>query len=359
MRRLFLGIICSIFLANSSSGQASRVVDAQRGAEQSVNEGRELAASSVTQFPESVRDAGEAPATPTDDGLGRQSILFRRDNWSPWNLRFQLGGYAASNVALSSADEQDDSFLKTGLELSYTPKISGNLFGSLSAGYQNFTYSEFDALDFDLYDFKAGLLYATPKGATGRLSLWDVIKADVNLYARYEYYRITDTFSWGDTSFEDHSIVAGAQKNFWFSRGLRAFTGVMGDFSVDASRPEPQRHEYSFYAGAMFLPTPKLDFSVAYRVGYYDYFEAELTRAVVDTRTGLPVRDAQTGRVLIDNLGNRADWNHSFTLTIGYKLNDRAKLYASSTAVLNESNVEFFDYENFNLGASLGLSISW
>lgn len=287
--------------------------------------------------PASSLEAGESEG---DALYGVQNVLYRRDNWFPWNIRLDNGVYHSSNVALSPTREIDDVFYHGGVSVGYTPKISGNLFGSLLLSDHVYRYDEHSEFDFDLYDAEIGLLYATQRHG----SKWGPAFDDVNAYARYGYYRVTRPWDLGDSSFDNHSAILGAQKNFRPNSHLHLYLGIMGDLSLEANREEPRRHEYAAYTGAVYDWSRRFKTSASYRIGYYDYFQEFFE---------------STGAATPRSLGERADWNHTVSLSAEYKIRDWLRAYTSVSATFNESNISFFDYENLNVGASLGISLEF
>ncbi|MGI8601525.1 MAG: hypothetical protein ACR2OZ_00840 [Verrucomicrobiales bacterium] len=83
-----------------------------------------------------------APKMEGDEEFGVQRVLYRRSNWEPFNVRFDLSSSYTSNVALVSEGEQDDWFLRSGIQFSYTPQLKGGLFFSTTFSDQVYRYAD-------------------------------------------------------------------------------------------------------------------------------------------------------------------------------------------------------------------------
>jgi hypothetical protein len=170
------------------------------------------------------------------------------------------------------------------------------------------------------------LIYATPQQGT----IYDPIFGDTISYLRYAYYRIAEPWDWGENTFDNHSIAAGVQKTWRFSRGHHAYLGLMGDWSFEASDDLPRRDEYTGYLGYRVKWTAEFETNLQYRLAWYDY----------------------------DSFG-RDDLNHTISLGAEYKFTDwfRAGAYVSGT--FNNSDRGVFDYDVFNTGVGLAVVINW
>ncbi len=267
-----------------------------------------------------------APKMEGDSEFGVQRIIYRRSNWEPFSVNFDLGAYYTSNVALVDQGAEDDFFLRSGLRLGWTPQIKGGLFFSTSVGDDIYRYADATFFDFDLLSADAGFIYATPQQGTA----FDPLLGDLITYVRYSYYRIADPWNWGDDVFDNHSIVAGFQKTWRISRGHQAYFGVNADWSIDASRPEPQRDEYSAFVGYRIKWTSALESNLSYRAAWYDY-EAY----------------------------GRDDFNQVVALGLTWKFNDWVSLNASVSGTFNNSDINALDYEAFNTGVTLAVQAKW
>jgi hypothetical protein len=297
-----------------------------------VDAARQTAASGVTPMARADQPiAGGAPGelAPKMEGdaeYGVQRILYRRSNWEPFSVNFDIGGNYTNNVALVDRGKLDDFFLRSSVHASYTPQIKGGLFFSASVGEETYRYAEADFFDFDLLSFDAGLLYATPQQGT----VFDPIFGDLLTYLRYSFYRISEPWHWGDDIFDNHSIVAGFQKTWRISRGHQAYFGVNADWSVDASDQAPRRDEYSAFVGYRIKWTADLESNVMYRAALYDY-----------------------------ELFGRSDFNQVVGLGLTYRFTDWLSANASFSAIFNNSDRNVFDYDAINTGVMLALQVKW
>lgn len=261
-----------------------------------------------------------------DEEFGVQRILYRRANWEPWGVGFNFGGFYTSNVALADRGEENDFFLQSGLSLSYTPQIKGGLFARAGLSEQIFRYADADVFDFDLLRAQAGVLYAFPRSGTA----YDPLLGDLLLFADYNYYRISEPWKWGDDNFDNHSVSLGAQKIWRFSRGHSLAFGLTGDWSLEASRPEPRRDEYAAVLAWRVKWTGALESTAAYRAAIYDY------------------RD-----------GDRTDFNQVLSLGLEYKITDWLSANANISGIFNNSDREQLDYKSLNTGVSVFFSSTW
>ncbi len=279
-----------------------------------------------TDGPSQAAPGEVAPKMEGDSEYGVQKILYRRSNPEPFNVSLDLGYYYTDNVALVERGKQDDFFLRSGLRLSYTPQLKGNLFFSTSAGSEVYRYHDASFFDFDLLSFDAGLLHATPRQGTA----YDPLFADVVSWLRYSFYRISEPWDWGDSVFDNHSIVLGFQKTWRISRGHQLFAGANADWSLDAGEPLPQRDEYSVFAGYKVKWTPDLESNLVYRAASNEYQEFD-----------------------------RSDINQVVSLGLTYQFNDWLAATGSFSAVFNDSDRSAFDYESLNTGVTLVLTARW
>ncbi|MFN0126806.1 MAG: hypothetical protein ACKV19_09005 [Verrucomicrobiales bacterium] len=267
-----------------------------------------------------------APPMEGDEEFGVQRIMYRRSNWEPFAVSLDLGVNYTNNVALVDRGEEDDFFLRSGLRASYTPQLKGGLFFMASAGTEVYRYNDASFFDFDMLSLDTGLLYATPQQGT----VFDPIFGDVVAHLLYRYYRISEPWRWGDNDFDNHSVAVGVQKTWRISRGHQAWLGLNADWSLEASEPEPRRDEYSATLGYRIKWTSALESSLIYRAGYYGYEEF-----------------------------GRDDVNQIVALDVAWKLTDWLTATASASATFNDSDEDFFDYDAFNTGVTLGLEVRW
>ena len=315
----------AVWISSSVELRGQMGVDVRRGA---AEMSRPLDGATLDRAEGAGEAASEiyAPKMEGDAEFGVQKILYRRSNWEPFTYRFDLSGNYTSNVALVPNGEQEDWYLRSGMLFSYTPQLKGGLFFSTTVSDQIYRYADATFFDFDLLQADAGLIYATPQQGT----IYDPIFGDTISYLRYAYYRIAEPWDWGENDFDNHSIAAGVQKTWRFSRGHHAYLGLMGDWSIKASDDLPRRDEYTSYLGYRIKWTAEFETNLQYRLAWYDY----------------------------DSFG-RDDLNHTVTLGAEYKFTDwfRAGAYVSGT--FNNSDRSAFDYDVFNTGVALAVVVNW
>ncbi|MGK0186204.1 MAG: opacity protein-like surface antigen [Verrucomicrobiales bacterium] len=320
MKLLFLGTLLTVL--------CSLTVHAQDGR---IDTGRNAApidfADAKQPIGKGVGKAGSGSLGSDGGEFGEQAILYRRSNWEPWSIALDFGGFFTDNVALSSSNEVDDSYFRSGIDLGYTPHLKGNLFGDVSLRYNNFSYDELDVLDFDLLHVDAGLLYILPYTSGDR---WGWAKRDTTLFSRYQYQQMTES-GFGDRFYEEHALSLGAQKTIRIRRGHQAYLGLVSQFAFESEPSVSKRNEYALYAGYQIKWTSQLSTGLQYRGAYFDYTDSD----------------------------GRNDWNNIVALTAAYQITDWATLKASLSLTENQSNRERFDYSNFSAGGGLSLQVSF
>src|SRR5438270_11716694 len=85
-------------------------------------------------------DNGRAAESPNDPDIGEQEILKRIERYEPFNASVSTPFYYTSNVALTRNGEQGDLLVAPALGVSYNPRITQTLFGSVSVSRQEFYY---------------------------------------------------------------------------------------------------------------------------------------------------------------------------------------------------------------------------
>ena len=267
--------------------------------------------------PDASQSLPSSPRLPGDAEYGEQVVLARRANHEPWSLAFDAEYFFTDNVALASAGELQDFYLRTGAQARYTNRISGDWFANAALDAHSILHDRYDALDFLLLKAEAGAMYRVP---------W---LADTFLSAGYVGYWITED-DLTTESFQNHAISIGAQKVWKPARAMQIIAGATAEYSFDAEPAPPQRHEYSAYLGYRLRLNDNLSLSASYRLGFYDY----------------PVIDRQ-------------DWNHVVVIGASYDITSWARVSLSASSAWNRSSVEFFDYDNIVSGISLSLHMEF
>lgn len=300
----------ALFWAASARGQSSGL-QADVARQQSVAQG---AWGNPLKDDDDEPEATAPPAAPQmagDEEYGEQRILLRRASWAPWSLEADIETLWTDNVALSSRNMEEDTYLRTGFRAGYSNRIVGNLFLNASLDYHTVRHSEFTDLDFDLLRGDLGLMYMLPK------------LKDTFLNVRYSYYRLMDR-ELGDKLYDDHVASIGLQKVWKISRGQQIFAGLYADWST---APEPWaagRHEYSLFTGWKLRVTDALTVQLSYRGARYNY------------RTG-----------------ERQDWNHVMLASASYAITDWLRAGVTGSYTVNRSTGDAFNYKNFIVGAGI------
>lgn len=279
-------------------------------------------------------DGYEIPSMEGDDEFGDIRVIERVANWMPWSLSAYSGATRTDNAALSDSGlEENDTFFRSGARLGWVPAIKGNLFANFGVTQEFYRYDEFSFLNFDYLLATGGLFYTPqPNG-----SWLDPFIQDLSLFGNYNYYRIT-TDDLQEEIFTNHSLSFGVQKQTPIRQGHRIFYGAVFEPSLEGNPVIGQRDEYRWFGGYIVEWTPKLSTSLTYTGSYFAYEE-----------------------------GDRDDVNHYFslgqmvTLWQGYSGDVAWNSYINfeTAYVVNESNVDFRDYENFTWGAQIGVRMAF
>ncbi len=258
-----------------------------------------------------------APKLPGDAEYGEQIVLARRANFEPWSFSTDAEYYFTDNVALASAGELQDYYLRTGAQARYTNRIAGNWFANAALDGHTLLHEEFDVLDFLLIKADASAMYRVP---------W---LADTFLSAGYSGYWISEA-DLTTESFQNHAATLSAQKIWKPARAMQIIAGASAEYALASDPTPPQRHEYSAYLGYKLKLSDSLSLATSYRAALYDY----------------PTYDRQ-------------DWNHVIVLGASYDLTSWARVSLSASSAWNRSSVEFFDYDNLVSGLSLSLYLEF
>jgi len=262
-------------------------------------------------------DNGRAVETPNDADVGEQEILKRIEHYQPWSASFAMPFYYTSNVALIRNGEQSDVLMAPAVAVTYAPRLTSTLFGSLTLQRQEFYYDKFTALNFGSFDFRAGLSYVLPKAH------------NLLLHAEYDYNRLTFSNSFNDF-FNNHSIFLSAELPFRFGRAQQISLGADTNISLGASPSAPQRDEFDVYLG----------------------YAASLTRSLTVSAVGrVFIRDYRTI--------SRSDVSEVLALTVNYRINKYFSAGAATTLAWSQSSASVFDYEVGNLGGALSFTFQF
>jgi hypothetical protein len=262
-------------------------------------------------------DNGRAVESPNDPDLGEQEILKRIERYQPFSASVATPFYYTSNVALSRNGEQGDLLFAPAAGVTYAPRFTRTLFGSISISKQEFYYNKFGELDFGSFDFRAGLSCILPK------------LHNLMLRGEYGYNRLTFSNSFNDF-FSNHSIFFSAELPFRIGRAQQFSLGADTSISIHAEPSPPRRHEFDLYAG----------------------YAASLSRSFsLGATARIFVRDYQS----ID----RTDVSEVFALSANYQINKYFSAGAASTLAWSQSSKSVYDYHVANIGGTLSFSFKF
>lgn len=256
-----------------------------------------------------------APTSPGDSDLGQQLILKEtpKERW----LRATLDafGYWTDNAANASVGEEEDSYWGGRISLGAQPKLTNKLFLDVDASQEMYRYDEFDGLDFENLDASVGLLYVEPK-------LWNSI-----FFIQGQYNRVTnDDFS--NELVNSWSLRAGLQKTFLIDRRNSVHASVMGDWDLQNSVDQLNRHEYVADLGYKFKLMRDLAVSISYRFTLFDYQDVD-----------------------------RTDYLHLIGTSVTWSPYESVDVYATANFSNNNSTADSFDYEAVNVGGGIGVRL--
>lgn len=256
-----------------------------------------------------------APESPGDSDLGTQLILknAQKDKW--FRAYADLSGFWTNNAANTPIFEVEDWFWNGRIGFGYQPRITNRLYADFDFQQQIIRYDQFDLLDYESMDLSASLLYVEP-----RLS-------NALFFAQFNYLRITgDDF--GEELLNSFSVKAGVQKVFLINRLNSVQISILGDWDVSTDLDQLFRDQYIGELTYRFKIMRDLVFAATYRYTYFDYRE-------VDRQDQLQIIGA----------------------SLTYSPKKWIDIYATANLSLNDSNIEFFEYEAGSVGGGFGLKL--
>lgn len=260
---------------------------------------------------------GRAVESPNDADIGEQEILKRVERYEPFTASVATPFYYTSNVALTRRGEQSDVLFAPAAGVTYAPRFTSTLYGSLSVQHQEFYYDKFTSLNFGSFDFRAGLSYIIPKAH------------NLMLHAEYDYNRLTFSNSFNDF-FSNHSIFLSAELPFRIGRAQQISLGADTNVSLGASSSAPQRDEFDVYVGYAVSVTRSLSLGAVGRVFVRDYRSF-----------------------------SRTDVSEVVALTANYRITKYFSAGAASTLAWSRSSKSVFDYDVANIGGALSLTFKF
>ena len=260
-------------------------------------------------------EAGSIPSSPADPDLGDQRILLPDDRYKSLTLFSNISEFYTTNAALSNGGEQSDWFTAMQFGAAWVPRITGNLFGEVTAMQQLFRYANLSGLSFNSLDLGAGLIYVVRE------------LDDLSVFARYNYNLLTNASS--DSSlFYQQTIRLGLNKPFVFSRAHSATVGLIADLNLDGWPDYALRNRFALLTGYQVNLTRLLQANLFYQIGYFPF--------------------AATAR---------RDWNQLVSLGFTLNINPRFSINTSISGGFNSSNDDFYTYSVLNTG--IGVSANY
>ena len=260
-------------------------------------------------------DSTHAVASPNDPDLGEQAILKRSENYQAWTFFSSAPFSYTSNVALVRSGAESDVLFTPAVGLTYAPHITKTLYANFGVSQQFFYYDSFGELNFASFDFRAGLVYTIPR------------LQNLLLRADYNFNRLTSE-SLNKEFFTNHSLNFGAEIPVRIGRAMQVSGGADFSFSVAAHPDAPARNDYSTFLSYSVNLTRDLTVSAVGRIAVRDYVE-----------------------------GDRIDVSGILALSATYRFNKWLSANATTNFATNASNQSVFDYEVFNIGGALSLSL--
>ena len=259
-----------------------------------------------------------APVTPGDSDIGQQLILKREEKKQPFALYADSSMFWTDNAANVRSGEIDDWFFVGGVTASWQDRLHSRFYGDIFASQHFYRYNELDVLDYESGNLGVGVLVLMPELAN---TIW---------HLHYAYQRITQGL--GDAAiYQTHNLRGGMQKTFLIDRLNSVNVGMIASLALDADPDILQRHEYTLQAGYKFKIMRDLFFSLNYRFGYFDYF----------------------------NLASREDFYHNMGASLNWRPRKFLELSASYNYAVNDSNLDFFDYEGQLAGPAMSLKFKF
>jgi hypothetical protein len=117
---------------------------------------------------------------------------------------------------------------------------------------------------------------------------------------------------------------------FAISRTHFAFLQGFADISLGTEPSSSARNDYGAFIGYAINWTPEITINLSYRYALQDYSE-----------------------------GSRRDNNHSFALSLIWTVRPWALVQLGAVFVLNDSNIDTFNYYVFTGGPTASLNFQW
>jgi hypothetical protein len=258
---------------------------------------------------------------PLREEYGPLRVLYNARPPPTFTVQTFAGAFYTTNAALLPNHEIDDWYFLQGVSLSWSkPIYQSTLFPHASLYQAWFEYTKTGAEgieNFSAMDVDVGITYALKN------------LANIAVSVDYVYERLAD-LALGDEIFQENHLIFGLNKVFAISRTHSAFVQGFADISLSTTPFSTERNEYGASIGYAIEWIPEVTTALSYRYALYDYAE-----------------------------GRRADNNQTFALSLIWRVRPAAFLQLGVNYVLNNSNIQSFDYNVFNGGPTASINIQW
>ena len=145
----------------------------------------------------------------------------------------------------------------------------------------------------------------------------------------YTYERLAD-LELTDEIFHENHLIVSANEVFAISRTHFVLVQAFADISLGTEPLSSARNDYGAFIGYAIDWTPEITVTLSYRYALQDYTE-----------------------------GPHWDNNHSFALSLIWTIRPWAVARLAAVYVLNDANIDEFDYNVFTGGPSASLNFQW
>lgn len=267
------------------------------------------------------RDLGEengfATASQADDDIGQQLILKETPKNRPFRATLDEFALWSNNAANVASGERTDWMWGQRAAVGWQKRIASHWFADVSVSQGLYRYERTSALDFEALEAMATILDVEPR-------FWNVV-----FVGSFGFTRITNN-DFQESLLNSLSGRLGAQRLITFDRRNSLQVALGADWDITNDVEQVFRDEYSLDLAYKFKIMRDLSLSLAYRMTYFNY------------------RDVP-----------RSDLLHVVGATLSYTPRNWMELYATASHALNDSNIDFFDYETVSGGAGVGMKLKF
>lgn len=315
-RRIVVAVLVMAAWAQAALGQ---MVDPSRLPESTGLTSRSLVPTDEDEM--KSRDLGEengfASESEADDDLGQQLILKETPKDRPFRATVDQFALWSNNAANVASGEQTDWMWGQRVGVGWQKKLAGHWFADLSMSQGMYRYRKTSALDFEAMEAMATILDVEPR-------FWNVV-----FVGSFGFTRITNN-NFDDSLLNSLSGRLGAQRLVVLDRKNSIQMALGADWDITNDVEQVFRDEYSLDLTYKHKLTRDISLSLAYRMTYFNYREVP-----------------------------RSDLLHVVGATMSYTPKNWMEIYATASHALNDSNIDFFDYETVSGGVGLGMKLKF